>query len=304
MAKPPTITGYSDAKTVDCERVLVTLLRGLGPWKESVFLVGGLTPRYLVPDRPPTVPPHAGTLDVDIVVDLQKLADTDGYHTLEQNLRSMGFKRAMNASGQKVSWRWQTTTERGEPMVLELLTDTPNIKGGKVEPLPTEVTISALNIPHASIVFDLHQSTEIRTELLNDAGVTTEQVRHANLVSFTCLKAFAFDDRIVRKDAHDLIYCIEYAPDGPDRVAEMFREALAGTHGAVIADALAILRKRFAHDDRIEGYRKDGPVAVARFEVGEDNDPDQREARLLRQREASDVIEQLLIRVNNETPLR
>ena len=49
MAKPATFDGYSDQYTVDCERVLVTLLRGLGPWKESVFLVGGLTPRYLVP---------------------------------------------------------------------------------------------------------------------------------------------------------------------------------------------------------------------------------------------------------------
>ena len=49
MVKPSHFGGYSDAYTVDCERVLVTLLRGLGPWKESVFLVGGLTPRYLAP---------------------------------------------------------------------------------------------------------------------------------------------------------------------------------------------------------------------------------------------------------------
>jgi len=79
MAKPATFDGYSDRYTVECERVLVTLLRGLGPWKESVFLVGGLTPRYLVAARPPEVPPHAGTLDVDIVIDLQILADTAGY---------------------------------------------------------------------------------------------------------------------------------------------------------------------------------------------------------------------------------
>ena len=88
MVKPATFDGYSDQYTVDCERVLVTLLRGLGPWKESVFLVGGLTPRYLVAARPPEVPPHAGTLDVDIVIDLQILADTAGYRTLEENLRS------------------------------------------------------------------------------------------------------------------------------------------------------------------------------------------------------------------------
>ncbi len=43
-----------------------------------MFLVGGLTPRYLVAARPPEVPAHAGTLDVDIVIDLQILADTAG----------------------------------------------------------------------------------------------------------------------------------------------------------------------------------------------------------------------------------
>jgi hypothetical protein len=86
MAKPATLDGYSDQYTHDCERVLVTLLRGLGPWKESVYLVGGLTPRYLVKARPPSVPAHAGTLDVDIVIDLQILADTEAYLTLEENL--------------------------------------------------------------------------------------------------------------------------------------------------------------------------------------------------------------------------
>ena len=55
MAKPATLDGYSDQYTLDCERVLVTLLRGLGPWKDSVYLVGGLTPRYLVAARPPVV---------------------------------------------------------------------------------------------------------------------------------------------------------------------------------------------------------------------------------------------------------
>lgn len=40
MAKPATREGYTEEYTTDCERVLVTLLRGLGPWKDSVYLVG------------------------------------------------------------------------------------------------------------------------------------------------------------------------------------------------------------------------------------------------------------------------
>jgi hypothetical protein len=292
MAKPTTLDGYEDTHTLDCERVLLTLLRGLGPWRNSVFLVGGLTPRYLVRARPPEVPPHAGTQDVDIVIDLQLLADTDAYHTLEDNLRRLRFERATNDKGQKLSWRWQTRTERGALMILELLADAPEIAGGRVRPLPTEGTISALNIPHSSIVFDLHRTTEIQAELLDGGGVAVEIVRHASLVSFTCLKAFAFDQRFERKDAHDLIYCIEHASEGLDATAAEFREALAGKHGAVVGDALAILRRRFHSDDKVEGFRKDGPVAVARFEQGED--PDLREARTLRQREASDLIERLL----------
>lgn len=52
MTKPKTMAAYDGGVTEACERVLVTLLRGFGPWKESVFLVGGLTPRYLVAARP------------------------------------------------------------------------------------------------------------------------------------------------------------------------------------------------------------------------------------------------------------
>ena len=57
------------------------------------------------------------------------------------------------------------------------------------------------------------------------------------------------------------------------------------------------IRSRFTGDDGVEGYRKDGPVAVALFELGEGDEADLREARLLRPREVNSVIEQLLSRV-------
>ena len=304
MVKPATFDGYSDQYTVECERVLVTLLRGLGPWKDSVFLVGGLTPRYLVAARPPEVTAHAGTLDVDIVIDLQILADTAGYRTLEENLRAMGFERSTNDTGQRLSWRWQTRTENGALMVVELLADAPEIAGGRVEPLPTEGNISALNIPHSSIVFEMHQVGEIRAELIGGAGIAVEEVRHADLVSFTCLKALASDQRFERKDAHHLIYCIEHAEEGLDGAAQMFREALEGKHGAVIRDCLSILRNRFAGDDAVEGYRKDGPAAVALFELGAGNEAEQQEARFVRQREVNSVIERLLGRIASEAAWR
>lgn len=294
MPKPKTFDGYDEEYTLDCERVLVTLLRGLGPWKDSVYLIGGLTPRYLVDASGEGIPPHAGTQDVDIVIDLQILANTEAYHTLEENLKKMGFERAENEAGKKLSWRWKTKTEADATVILELISESEELGGGKVQALPTEKTISALNVPHASMVFDLHEIKEIQAELLGNNGFATENIRFANLVSFTCLKAYAYDQRNERKDAHDLIYCLEHARDGVSAAKDQFRKELNGKHAETIRSALDLLRKRFASDEKIDGYKKDGPVAVAKFEMGESTEEETKESRILRQRDASNVIEQLL----------
>lgn len=80
-------------------------------------------------------------------------------------------------------------------------------------------------------------------------------------------------------------------------MARLFRGERDGKYGAVINAALTILRSRFVGDDKTEGYRKDGPVAVAKFELGEGDEPELREARALRQRQVSEVIELLLAQI-------
>lgn len=297
MTKPNIFAAYDGGVTEAAERVLVTLLRGFGPWKDSVFLVGGLTPRYLVAARPPKVPQHAGTGDVDVVIDVAILTDTEAYSTLEENLHAMGFDRGTNDRGVKVSWRWEARLETGATMILEFLAEHPELGGGKVKVLPTEGNVSALNIPHASMVFDLHDKTELTAELLGGGGLATETVRYANIVSFTCLKAFAFDHRNARKDAHDLVYCLEHHSGELDAAIDAFKGALAGPHADAVQEALAKLKTRFVHEDPDQSYRRDGPVAVARFE---DNDADVgdnqevRDLRILRQRRVADLMGELL----------
>lgn len=297
MPKPQTISGYEDMVTDACERVLVTLLRGLGPWKDSVFLVGGLAPRYLVTARPPKVPKHAGTGDVDIVVDVGILTTTEAYSTLEENLKAMNFERAENDKGAKQSWRWRAEIEDGTTMILEFLADSPELGGGKVKELPSDGNVSALNIPHASMVFDHHGTVEITADLLNGKGRATEVVRYADIVTFTCLKAFAFDQRFERKDAHDLIYCIENLEGGVGAAQSAFAAALTGPHADAIREALARLAARFRDPNPDESYLRDGPVAVASFEDDEADvsaDPDLLNARILRQRHAAEVMADFL----------
>lgn len=246
-----------------------------------------MTPRYLVRDRPPVVPPHAGTLDLDIVIDVVILEDTEAYRTLEQNLRKIKFKNATNDKGQNLNWRWWIKMDDGSTVILELLADRQDIMGGKVKPLPTDGNISALNVPHSSMVFDLYDSIDVTAELLDGDGVATETIRYANIVSFVCLKAMAFDHRAERKDAHDLVYCIEHGPGGWEAAAKAFRDQLSGKHAEVIQTCIQLLRKHFAGDEQTEAYRQNGPAMVANFELG---DAEDRENRILRQRQVADIM--------------
>ena len=97
------------------------------------------------------------------------------------------------------------------------------------------------------------------------------------------------------KYRHDLVYCIEHGPGGLDAVATSSREARAGRHGEVVEAALAILRGCFVSDDETEGYLKDGPVAVSRFELAGAGEP--RETRIVRRRRVADLVEHLLARI-------
>jgi hypothetical protein len=162
--------------------------------------------------------------------------------------------------------------------------------GGKVKPLPTDGNISALNVPHSSIVFDLHDSIDVTAEFLDGEGVASETIRYANLVSFVCLKALAFDHRAERKDARDLVYCIEHGP-GSWEAAAAFQDQRGGKFSDVISTCVGLLRKHFAGNDQTEGYQHNGPVKVSNFELSES---EAREKRIIRQRRVADTTEAFL----------
>lgn len=297
--KPRHQGGYDAAHTDYCERTLVTLLRGLGPWKESVYLIGGLVPRYLIRQPVETAgpPPHVGTTDVDIVLDLQVLSDVEAYQRLEENLRRMGFERGKNDEGRTQHHRWVKPIREGVTIVLDLLCDVPDTEGSRVVNLSGDARgLSAIEIPGAHFVFGDYIEVPITAELLDERGVATEVVRVAGIAPFVMLKALAYDDRAEEKDAYDLVYTIANYEDGPEAVADIFadRANRAGDDRALFDRAVAALRNRFATDEKTEGHRKDGPTSYARFLT----DPARTDQDALNRRNASAVIEAFLARLD------
>jgi hypothetical protein len=283
--KPKHVGWYSGQHVLYCEQTLLTLLHKMGPWKHTVFLVGGLAPRYLFPEAS-----HAGTTDVDLVVSLDLLAETEAYRTLEKNLKEMGFERSVE-EGRPVHWRWRKAITDRITVLVELLCDQAATDSGKAVRLPGEKQLSALNIKGANLAAEDFLEVELRGDLLDGGGVAIETVRVVGLAAFLVLKARAYGDRGEQKDAYDLVYCLLQA--GPEPAAAKFQALRArASDPTLFDDAIRVLQNDFGTDEKTEGHRKNGPVAYAAFLTDPaSSDPN---ADIRRQREATGVVEAFL----------
>lgn len=258
-------SNYDEATTVRCERALVTLLGNLGPWRERVYLAGGLAPRYLVGTVQDGATAHVGTTDVDLVIGLALGDETpEAYRTLQTNLEQAHFKQGTP------SFRWSRRVD-GVLVVVEFLCETDQVQAGRIfrpKAQHTGSKLGALNIRGAQLVRDDFLERDLEGERLDGGGVSRVSVRVANLLPYTVLKTFAFQERHENKDAYDLIFTLLHAAEEPAMAGAAAAGSPIARHDQV-TEALALLQERF-HD-----IERDGPSAYGLFLAapGDDEHP-------------------------------
>lgn len=241
--------GYSDTATERCERVLGTLMRGIGqPWRHRVCLVGGLVPRYLVQGDGYEQPPHVGSTDVDVALRLALDGRDEGaYRTLENNLKGNGFVRVDGTS-----WRWAAEVD-GDFVVLELLGDSAKTTPGtvfrpKVTPPAGAGGVGLLCVRGVELAFR-DALTISRDVLLLDGARSTVELQIANLAPFVALKADAYLDRRKAKDAYDLVYVLRWWQGGPGAAASEVASSPVARE-PFVTSAIARVLGDFADPDR------------------------------------------------------
>lgn len=257
-------TEYDAQTTQRCERILATVLGDIGPWRQYLYLVGGLVPRYLIAELPPGVAPHLGTSDVDLVIALTvETKDDEAYRTLYRNLVDGDFVQ------DSTSFRWRRDVE-GHALLLEFLTDTTAVDRGRTHKvgLGAGKRFGALNVTGAHLVADDYVTRTITAERLDGGGISSVEVRVANLLPYLVLKIQAFQDRHAPKDVYDLVFCVRNWPEGP---AAAGRAAGASPilGDATCASALKLLAERF------DTIGHDAPVAYRDFLAPTGRDPDE-----------------------------
>lgn len=247
-------TDYDQAATARCERVLVTLLGDLGPWRERIYLVGGLAPRYLVGALPEGARPHVGTTDVDLVIGVALGDETpETYATLQTNLKRSGLIQVAP------SFRWTRTVD-GMTVKVEFLCETDAVDDGAIfRPRDGAGSkMAAFNVRGAMLARDDFIEVELEGERLDDGGRSQVTLRVANLLPYVVLKIFAFQDRHENKDAYDLVFTLLNAEGGPGSAGRRAAQSPVA-ESRQGEEALTLVAERFAD------VGQDGPRAYASF---------------------------------------
>ncbi len=272
---------YDEETTARCERALITLLGDLGPWRERIYLVGGLAPRYLIGQLPHGARAHVGTTDVDLVIGLALGDDTpETYRTLQNNLEKAHFEQ------REPSFRWAREVD-GVAVLIEFLCETDEVEAGRIFRPKGEYTgsgLGAFNVRGAQLVRDDFIEVNIEGERLDGGGQSQVTVRVASVLPYTVLKIFAFQDRHENKDAYDLVFTLLNYEGGPRTVGRQAATSKVAQHPQV-TEALELLEERFSDTGR------DGPNAYASFLAAPD---DEEERARLRQEAVATVREFLL----------
>jgi hypothetical protein len=258
-------TDYDEETTRRCERALVTLLGDLGPWRERIYLAGGLAPRYLIGQLPEGARAHVGTTDIDLVIGIALGDETpETYRTLQNNLDKAGFDQT------GTSFRWTREVE-GLTVIVEFLCETDQEEFGRIfRPKDEGVgsKLGAFNVRGALLARDDFVERELEAERLDGGGVSRVTVRVANVLPYAVLKVFAFQDRHENKDSYDLIFTLLTYEGGPRAAGEAAAATPLAAHEQV-NEALQLLEERF----RDAG--QDGPSAYAIFLADRDDEEEQ-----------------------------
>lgn len=175
----------------------------------GAVIAGGTVPYLLIPQ---TVEPHEGTVDIDIVLDLDQ-PGADEVRTLHEILEINLFQQ-----DPKRPFRYSKGVLAGD-RALEVLVEF--LAGG--EPPPNGLRLIRSEDIYVSIIkgieVALHHPVEVTLHGPNNVRLSV-----ASIPAFLTMKATALQTREERKkgkDAYDIVYCLRNYPGGSNLCAEL-----------------------------------------------------------------------------------
>ena len=262
--EPQSAADYDDRTTRAVRSVLVEIGQLLRSFNGKYAIVGGAVPWIQIADAEAE---HVGTLDVDLALDAEALADNAEYTHLIQALLDGGYRR--REKGQMFQLEREVSAEDGEPVtvVIDLLMPrNADIVRNKPALLDEIAVMKAYGVATG-----LHNVEEIKYEAeMPRGGINQVELPVISIPALLAMKGWAVNGRDKSKDSYDIHYCVKYYAAGLDQLVE---DCSALMKFPEAKDGYAYIRSKFRSRDSY------GPNQVRLFVQGtrllEEMDEDQ-----------------------------
>lgn len=276
--KPSTRAGYPLHVSEYSRSTCLYLATKLGDLSHQVVVVGGLVPGMIVRHDPQGHSQdrevHIGTMDVDLGLSLSLLAD-GSYLELRDRLLEAKLKPDTNPRGNPTPQRWVLEYHAApggggnEPGRQRTTVDFLIAREGLLGDDTTASKFLAGTLaaqPAEGLQLAFRDTIPVQMQGLTPFGESASRtINVCGPAAFVVLKALAFRNRGMNKDAYDLHYVVRWFGAGPQDVADRLRPIMADP---AAVQALEVLRSEFS------GPQSTGPMRVAEFRgvTGEEAD--------------------------------
>lgn len=240
---------YSLRQIEAAHRVLVDLGQVLAAYADCMVVVGGWVPDLLLPEAEE---PHIGSIDVDLALDAAKLGD--GRYA---ELLKLLFDTKRYQQGEKPFQLIAAVDlkDGNDPVRVEVEFLAPKeVKLASNHPKLVE-NFRVLQITGCDVAFEAPVEQTLTGRNVRGSA-NTVRLHVASLADFLVMKALAIGGRDKPKDSYDFCYCLQHAPEGPGKLAEIWKQRMPPR---ILAMSRNILREKFTTVDAF------GPQQVVEF---------------------------------------
>jgi len=241
----------------------------MGEYRDSIAIIGGLVPRYLIPEGQD---PHCGSTDIDLAINFKEISN-ESYQTLLGILKSHGYKQDKDQP-------FKFYKDLPEDITVELDLMAGEYGGtGRGHRTQRIQDVNARKTRGCDLVFQDTVAITIEGEM-PDGSSNSVEIKISNIIPFLAMKGFALNDRKKEKDAYDIYYCLKNYPGGIAAIRECL---LPHKNNKLVRKGLENIYSKFKTINHI------GPRWVTDFL--NITDPEERE---LVQRDAFELVMQLI----------
>jgi len=244
-----TRSNYPKNEVEACLSVLVEFMTLLGEYRESIVLIGGWVPYFLIERKKHE---HVGSLDIDAAFDFNTIS-SEAYNTILKLLEKRGYQEG----NQPFIFHRTIKVESGIEVTVEINLLAGEYGGTSKSHRTQKIQdVRARKARGCDLVFE-HNFLNIITAKMPDQATNQLTIKIADVIPFLVMKGMALWDRYKEKDAYDIYFTILNYPGGIQTLVNIFKPVKSNR---LVTEGLGKIKSKFID------IESPGPIWVVNFE--------------------------------------